>query len=41
MRCVAVAHSFSASELQAALPDCIRPDIGSILPADLGLPEEI
>ena len=39
MRCVAVAHSFSASELQAASPDCIRPNIGSILPADLGLKE--
>jgi HAD superfamily hydrolase (TIGR01509 family) len=37
MRCVAVAQSFAASELQAAAPDCIRPDIGSILPADLGL----
>ncbi len=41
MRCVAVAHSFSASELQAASPDCIRPNIGSILPADLGLKESM
>jgi len=41
MRCVAVAQSFSASELQAASPDCIRPDIGSILPADLGLKREV
>ena len=41
MRCVAVAQSFAASELQAASPDCIRPDVGSILPADLGLKEEM
>jgi HAD superfamily hydrolase (TIGR01509 family) len=41
MRCVAVAQSFAASELRAAAPDCIRPDVGSILPADLGLQEDI
>jgi HAD superfamily hydrolase (TIGR01509 family) len=41
MRCVAVAQSFAASELQAAAPDCIRPNVGSISPADLGLKEEM
>ena len=41
MRCVAVAQSFGASELQAASPDCIRPDVVSISPADLGLQEEM
>jgi beta-phosphoglucomutase len=40
MRCVAVAQSFAASELQAASPDCIRPNVSSISPADLGLQEE-
>lgn len=39
MRCVAVAQSFAASELQAASPDCIRSTVGSISPADLGLQE--
>ena len=39
MRCVAVAQSFAASELQTASPDCIRPNVGSISPADLGLKE--
>jgi HAD superfamily hydrolase (TIGR01509 family) len=37
MRCVAVAQSFAAAELQAASPDCIRPDVAGISPADLGL----
>ncbi len=41
MRCVAVAQSFAASELQAASPDYIRPNVSSILPADLGLKEEM
>jgi len=40
MRCVAVAQSFGASELQAAAPDCIRPGVGSISLADLGLVEK-
>jgi HAD superfamily hydrolase (TIGR01509 family) len=38
MRCVAVAQSFAASELQAASPDCIRPGVSNISLADLGLP---
>ena len=37
MRCVAVAQSFAASELQGASPDCIRPGVNSISLADLGL----
>ena len=37
MRCVAVAQSFAASELQTASPDCIRPDVGKISLIDLGL----
>ena len=41
IRCVAVAQSFAASELQAASPDCIRRDVGSISPADLGLKEKM
>ena len=41
MRCVAVAQSFAASELQAASPDCIRPGVSSISLADLGLPDVI
>ena len=40
MRCVAVAQSFAASELQAAAPDCIRPGVSDISLADLGLKEE-
>jgi len=39
MRCVAVAQSFAAIELQAVSPDCIRPGVGSISLADLGLKE--
>jgi beta-phosphoglucomutase-like phosphatase (HAD superfamily) len=39
MRCVAVAQSFAASELQAALPDCIRRGVSNISLADLGLEE--
>ena len=41
MRCVAVAQSFGASELQAASPDCIRPDVVSISIADLSLKGEM
>jgi beta-phosphoglucomutase-like phosphatase (HAD superfamily) len=41
MRCVAVAQSFAASELQAAAPDCIRPGVSSISLADLGLKDEM
>ncbi len=37
MRCVAVAQSFAASELQAVSPDYIRPNVSSISLADLGL----
>jgi HAD superfamily hydrolase (TIGR01509 family) len=37
MRCVAVEQSFPASQLQAASPDCIRPDVNSISFADLNL----
>ena len=37
MRCVAVAQSFTPSELQAASPDCIRPGVDKISLADLGL----
>jgi HAD superfamily hydrolase (TIGR01509 family) len=38
MRCVAVAQSFAASELQAAAPDCIRHSVSSISLADIGQP---
>jgi len=41
MRCVAVAQSFAASELQAVSPDYIRPNVSSISLADLGLKEEM
>ena len=37
MRCVAVAQSFAATELQLASPDCIRSNVSSISLADLGL----
>ena len=40
MRCVAVAQSFAASELQAASPDCIRDGVSGISLADLGITEE-
>jgi len=39
MRCVAVAQSFAASELQAAAPDVIRAGVRHISLADLGLEE--
>jgi HAD superfamily hydrolase (TIGR01509 family) len=39
MQCVAVEQSFTATELQAASPDCIRPNVSSISLADLGLTE--
>ena len=37
MRCVAVEHSFPASKLAPAAPDCIRPRFIDITLADLGL----
>ena len=37
MRCVAVAQSFTAIELQHASPDCICSNVRSISLADLGL----
>jgi HAD superfamily hydrolase (TIGR01509 family) len=39
MRCVAVAQSFPASELQAVSPDIIRPCVSGISLTDLGLNE--
>lgn len=37
MRCVAVAQSFTISELQTASPDCIHSNVSKISLADLGL----
>ncbi|NLF19737.1 MAG: HAD-IA family hydrolase [Lentisphaerae bacterium] len=39
MRCVAVEQSFPAAVLAPAGPDCIRPSVAAVRPADLGLAE--